>query len=127
MLLPITQGHSLLGLVLARSHMSIRELVSPTTILAIGAAWLKAENRTHARRAVAIEPDLLELQRSVNQCLWRIKDEIRDHKRHQEFSARFIELVRSPTSPTPGERRSNKGSEAYGSEIVEVKGYKPQR
>ncbi|MBK1696059.1 DUF6165 family protein [Rhodovibrio salinarum] len=33
--------------------------------------------------------------RAVNQQLWDIEDEIREHERNQDFGARFIELARA--------------------------------
>jgi len=116
--------------------VSIGELVDKITILEIKVAQLSGENREHVRHelellqaelaatAATIDPALLEELRSVNQALWRIEDEIRDHERRRDFGASFIELARS-VYVTNDRRAALKRAinSRSGSEIVEVKSY----
>lgn len=120
-----------------RIPVSIGELVDKITILEIKQARLCGDKRDHAScelqllrvelaaTAAAIEPLLLEELREVNQALWQIEDEIRDHERRQDFGARFIELARS-VYITNDRRASIKRTinSRCGSEIIEVKSYK---
>lgn len=119
-----------------RIPVSIGELVDKITILEIKVALLSGENREHVRHelellqaelaatAATIDPALLEELRSVNQALWRIEDEIRDHERRRDFGASFIELARS-VYVTNDRRAALKRviNSRSGSEIVEVKSY----
>lgn len=121
-----------------RIPVSIGELVDKITILEIKVALLSGENREHARHelellqaelaatAATIDPALLEELRSVNQALWRIEDEIRDHERRRDFGASFIELARS-VYVTNDRRAALKRAinSRSGSEIIEVKSYQP--
>ncbi|MFO7629042.1 MAG: DUF6165 family protein [Prochlorococcaceae cyanobacterium] len=121
-----------------RIPVSIGELVDKITILEIKAARLSGEKRGHAQRelqllqielaatAAVIDPALQQELREVNQALWRIEDDIRDHERRQDFGASFIDLARSVY--VSNDRRAaikRTLNERHGSEIVEVKGYQP--
>lgn len=66
-----------------------------------------------------------ELKR-VNEALWTIEDDIRDHERAQRFDSRFIELARS-VYRTNDERAAIKRriNELLGSAIREEKSYSP--
>lgn len=121
-----------------RIPVSLGELVDKITILEIKAAQLSGEKRGHAQRelqllqlelaatAAVIDPALQQALREVNQALWRIEDDIRDHERRRDFGASFIELARAVY--VTNDRRSTikrEINERHGSEIVEVKSYKP--
>jgi len=123
-----------------RIPVSIGELVDKITILEIKAAQLSGAKRQHAQRelqllqtelastAAAIDPALQQELRTVNQALWRIEDDIRDHERRQDFGASFIELARSVYF-TNDRRAAIKReiNERHGSEIMEVKSYQEYR
>jgi hypothetical protein len=86
------------------------ELVDKVTILEIKLARLanpsQLENVRRERAALEpfcerarqarpeVAPLIIELQK-VNEALWEIEDEIRDHERQKDFGPRFIELARS--------------------------------
>lgn len=62
----------------------------------------------------------------VNEALWKIEDDIRDHERAQRFDSRFIELARS-VYRTNDERAAIKRriNDLLGSAIKEEKSYSP--
>lgn len=119
-----------------RIPVSIGELVDKITILEIKGERLDGEARGHALRelqllqaelaltSTAIEPALQEQLRGVNQALWQIEDEIREHESRKDFGEHFIELARSVYF-TNDKRSAIKRqiNEQCGSEIIEVKGY----
>jgi hypothetical protein len=64
--------------------------------------------------------------KQVNEALWDIEDEIRDHERQRDFGARFVELARAVYHTN--DRRSQlkrEINELCGSSIVEEKSYAP--
>jgi predicted nuclease with TOPRIM domain len=64
----------------------------------------------------------------VNDRLWVIEDEIRDHERRQSFAGRFVELARSVY--IENDRRAmlkRQINELTGSELVEEKSYSDYR
>ncbi len=69
---------------------------------------------------------LLARLKSLNESLWEIEDQIRDHERRGDFGDGFIALARSvyKTNDQRGEvkRQINR---ALGSVLVEEKSYKP--
>lgn len=118
--------------------VSIGELIDKITILDIKTTLLDGEPQQHAARELtllqevltasrlAVDPALQAQLREVNQQLWRIEDDIRDHERRRDFGASFIELARAVY--VTNDRRSTikrEINERHGSEIVEVKSYKP--
>ena len=42
-----------------------------------------------------IDPALIQRLKEVNQDLWHIEDDIRDHERQQNFGESFVRLARS--------------------------------
>jgi hypothetical protein len=75
-----------------------------------------------------VDPALQAELRAVNQELWTIEDDIRDHERRNDFGASFIALARS-VYVTNDRRAAIKRTinERCGSEIMEVKGYQEYR
>jgi hypothetical protein len=62
--------------------------------------------------------------RTVNEALWDIEDEIRDHERKHDFGPRFVELARAVYHTN--DRRSvvkRQLNDLLGSELVEEKSY----
>lgn len=118
--------------------LSIGELIDKITILDIKTTLLDGEPLHHAARertllqevltasGLAVDPALQGQLREVNQQLWQIEDDIRDHERRRDFGASFIELAR--VVYVTNDRRSaikREINERHGSEIVEVKSYQP--
>ncbi|HSK41979.1 MAG TPA: DUF6165 family protein [Arenibaculum sp.] len=71
--------------------------------------------------------DLLELRsqlKAINETLWRIEDDIRDHERNRDFGAGFIELARA-VYHTNDKRAAVKRriNELLDSDIIEEKSY----
>ena len=120
--------------------VSVGELLDKLTILAIKLERIddpaKRANiaREHAALEAVVEArDLrgpegvraLEQElRSVNEQLWRIEDEIREHERQQRFDDAFIALARA-VYRTNDERAALKRrlNALTGSELVEEKSY----
>lgn len=72
---------------------------------------------------VDIRNELAELK-SVNEMLWDIEDEIRNHEAEQRFDQRFIELARQVY--LTNDRRAaikRRLNELLGSELIEEKSY----
>jgi len=69
---------------------------------------------------------LVERLKKLNQALWEIEDQIREHERAGTFDATFIELARS-VYKTNDERGAVKRelNLALGSDLIEEKSYKP--
>ena len=119
--------------------ISVGELLDKISILEIKAASiadpaklvnvrheLKALQRVHAREVAPLPelPALYAELKTVNQELWRIEDEIREHERGGQFDERFIELARNIYRTN--DRRAvlkRRINELTGSEIVEEKSY----
>jgi hypothetical protein len=78
----------------------------------------------HAPESKQDLAETLAALKRVNEQLWEIEDEIRDHEREQRFDARFIELARS-VYITNDERARLKRvlNEQLGSALVEEKSY----
>src|SRR5436309_516539 len=119
--------------------ISVGELLDKISILEIKAASiadpaklanvrheLEALQRVHARE-VAPLPELPALYgelKAVNQELWRIEDEIREHERLGRFDAGFVAVARSVYRHN--DRRAlvkRRINELTGSEYVEEKSY----
>lgn len=116
------------------------ELIDKITILEIKVERLESEsaraNATHelgllreiagpvlARGQTA---GLVERLKNLNQALWEIEDQIREHERSAIFDAAFIQLARS-VYKTNDERGAVKRelNLALGSGLIEEKSYKP--
>ena len=64
--------------------------------------------------------------KKINQTLWGIEDEIRDHERRQDFGASFIALARAVYHTN--DRRSavkRQINDLLGSSLIEEKSYTP--
>jgi len=62
----------------------------------------------------------------VNSALWNIEEGKRDHERKKTFGKSFIELARSVYKKNDDRAKiKRKINDHYGSEIIEVKSYKP--
>ncbi len=63
-------------------------------------------------------------QKSVNEALWEIEDDIRDKERVKEFDERFIELARAVYYTNDKRAAAKKELNVHlGSQIVEEKSY----
>ena len=120
--------------------VSVGELLDKLTILAIKLERIEdpAKRANIAREYGALEAvvqdeglrepegvaELEQELRSVNEQLWRIEDEIREHERQQRFDDAFIALARA-VYRTNDERAALKRrlNALTGSELVEEKSY----
>lgn len=70
-----------------------------------------------------LEPEYSQLK-SVNERLWEIEDEIRDHERRQCFDERFIELARAVYVTNDRRAELKKALNLkLGSDLIEEKSY----
>jgi hypothetical protein len=97
-----------------------------TELEALEQTW-RESGATTGPAADAVLQDEAALQ-AVNERLWVIEDDIRDHEREQRFDARFIELARA-VYVINDERAAIKKriNTALGSRLVEEKSYKQYR
>ena len=97
-----------------------------TELEALEHTW-RESGATTGPAADAVLQDEAALQ-AVNERLWVIEDDIRDHEREQRFDARFIELARA-VYVINDERAAIKKriNTALGSRLVEEKSYKQYR
>jgi hypothetical protein len=117
--------------------VSIGELYDKISILEIKVEKLEGVSRLNAKKEldllckvasdldVLVEQKLFDDLRGVNQELWIIEDQIRDHERHNDFGENFIALARSVY--TKNDRRASIKrliNQLTSSEIVEEKSYK---
>ena len=83
-------------------------------------AVVQAEGLRAAEGVVALEQEL----RAVNEQLWRIEDEIREHERQQCFDHAFITLARAVYRINDQRATLKRRLNALtGSELVEEKSY----
>ena len=122
-----------------QAEISVGELIDKITILRI-----KSEKISEANKLDNIHRELTSLEetrstlgnelselakleaelKSVNESLWDIEDQIRDHERNNNFSDSFVELARRVYKAN--DARSDikrKINELTGSNIVEEKSY----
>lgn len=116
------------------------ELLDKITILEIKVARLPTEAAAaNAARELAmlrqiaapaldhaqVAPLLVRLK-AVNEALWEIEDQIRDHERRGDFGDGFIGLARSvyKTNDQRGQLK-RQINESLGSVLIEEKSYKP--
>ena len=117
--------------------ISLGELIDKITILQIkthhlqGTALenvkkeLKALETTLNNLQLNVDPTLIKCLKEVNQVLWQIEDDIRDHERQERFGESFIHLARSVYQQN--DRRAAIKKEintTYDSALVEEKSYK---
>ena len=86
---------------------SLGELVDKITILEIKTKKLKGDALSNvdkelsllrealAKSNIIINPKVIEELRQINQTLWEVEDEIRNHERQNNFGESFIDLARS--------------------------------
>ncbi len=122
-----------------RVAISAGELIDRITILQI-----KSERMDGAAKLANVRAELAELTavrkaalpasealaglaaelKAINQRLWRIEDDIREHERRQDFGARFVELARgvyfNNDARSAVKRRID---DLCGSAVVEEKSY----
>ena len=118
--------------------ISLGELVDKITILEIKAANLNGHKLDNTQKELAalkatlssinkpIEQSLIESLRHVNQSLWTIEDDIRDHERRENFGPGFIALARSVYQQN--DKRASIKKEInlrYDSKLIEEKSYTP--
>ena len=89
-----------------------------TELTALTQAW-----STHVTSNAALDA-LLETLRSVNERLWNIEDDIRQHEAAQDFGATFVALARSVYIENDHRARLKREiNELTGSRIQEEKSY----
>lgn len=119
--------------------LSLGELTDKITILKIKCARItdadRLRNVEHEYRllldlwasAAPDDPALSELRsalQAVNETLWQVEDDIRDHERRGDFGPAFVELARAVYRNN--DRRAaikRQISQRFNSEIVEEKSY----
>lgn len=86
---------------------------------------LQAIRSSHIQASEAVDQLYKEL-RSVNELLWDIEDDIREHERNNNFDSRFIELARSVYITNDRRCELKRELDKYlGSDITEEKSYQP--
>jgi site-specific recombinase XerD len=118
--------------------VSIGELIDKLTILEIKAGLLQGESGANVETELQLLQEVLQASglkineqlrqklKKVNQKLWSIEDDIREHERRKSFDHKFIQLARSVY--IQNDRRSaikRQINMLYGSTIVEEKSYRP--
>ena len=84
---------------------------------------LETSASRHIEPSTAIDDNKRALK-AVNERLWVIEDEIREHERAQNFDARFVELARSVYIENDQRAALKKQiNEHLGSDIAEEKSY----
>jgi len=119
-----------------QAPISLGELVDKITILQIKIQYLQGnalENATTELNAlectmnnlnISITPELIQRLKKVNQDLWDIEDDIREHERQKDFGATFVQLARSVYKQN--DRRFAIKKEiniTHGSTLIEEKSY----
>ena len=117
--------------------ISLGELIDKITILQIkthhlqGTALenvkkeLKALETTLNNLQLNIDPTLIKRLKDLNQVLWQIEDDIRDHERQERFDDTFIHLARSVYQQNDRRAAIKKEiNNTYDSAFVEEKSYK---
>ena len=86
-------------------------------------ATLELSASRHIDPSAAIDDNKRALK-AVNERLWEIEDEIREHERTQKFDARFVELARSVYVENDQRAALKKQiNDHLGSDIAEEKSY----
>ena len=87
--------------------ISLGELIDKITILEIKNENIRGEGlinvkkellslrETLGKTQITIDPSITAELRDINQTLWCIEDEIRDHEKRKDFGESFIDLARS--------------------------------
>ena len=117
------------------------ELIDKITILEIKVERLSAEQaRANVAKELALLreianpalsagddiPTLVARLKSVNEALWEIEDQIRDHERSGTFDDAFIALARSVYKRNDERGQVKRALNiALGSGLIEEKSYKP--
>lgn len=116
--------------------ISLGELIDKVTILQIKTLYLHESALENVKKELDtlenivsnlqpnIDPALIQRLKEVNQDLWHIEDDIRDHERQQNFGESFVRLARSVYQQN--DLRSIIKKEinvTYGSVLVEEKSY----
>lgn len=119
--------------------VSLGELADKLTILGIKRARLKDPERLqNVEREYRLlmdrwsagapdDPELSELRdalRAVNESLWQIEEDIRDHERRGDFGPEFVKLARAVYRNNDSRSAiKRKINQRFNSEIVEEKSY----
>ena len=86
--------------------ISLGELIDKITILEIKNENIRGEGlinvkkellslrETLGKTQITIDPSITAELRDINQALWCIEDEIRDHEKRKDFGESFIDLAR---------------------------------
>ena len=120
--------------------VAFAELIDKITILEIKSERLKGTGKGNVDHELCLLRHVLEqsgvdllpqhyrLLKGINQSLWRIEDDIRDHERRQDFGEQFIQLARSVYQQND-QRAAIKRliNDYYGSTIKEEKSYSSSR
>ena len=87
--------------------ISLGELIDKITILEIKNENIRGEGlinvkkellslrETLGKTQITIDPNITAELKDINQALWCIEDEIRDHEKRKDFGESFIDLARS--------------------------------
>ena len=116
--------------------IAFAELIDKITILEIKSEKLQGASKANVDHELACLRNVLEASgvellpehyhqlKAVNQSLWRIEDDIRDHERRHDFGEQFIQLARSVYQQND-QRAAIKRliNNHYGSTIQEEKSY----
>ena len=118
--------------------ISLGELIDKITILTIktnklcGQAQknstkeLEALQTTLSQLNLTIEPALIQALQAINQQLWEIEDQIREHERAQNFGPSFIKLARSVYQHNDRRAAIKRDINIrYHSNLIEEKSYQP--
>ncbi len=84
---------------------------------------LESARQEHIARSADVDA-LTDKLRAVNERLWDIEDDIRDHERNADFGAGFVDLARSVYRMNDERAAVKKQiNELLGSDLVEEKSY----
>jgi len=116
--------------------ISLGELIDKVTILQIKTLYLHGSALENVKKELDtlenivnnlqpnIDPALIQRLKEVNQDLWHIEDDIRDHERQQNFGESFVRLARSVYQQNDLRSIIKKEiNTTYGSVFVEEKSY----
>ena len=116
--------------------VAFAELIDKITILEIKSETLTGHGKVNVdhelsllrrvlkQSGVQLLPEHYEQLKSVNQSLWNVEDDIRDHERRQDFGEQFIQLARSVYEQNDRRAAIKRSiNDHYGSAIREEKSY----
>ena len=122
-LAPVSAGELLDKITILR--IKSRRMVDPVALSTVRKELAALEKVWAQLTAESLNEEEADLTR-VNETLWDIEDDIRDHERRQDFGPRFIELARQ-VYLTNDRRAAIKRAvnQLLGSALKEEKSYQP--